>query len=216
MNFRNLSWVTLAVLGCGGAALSYVRLADELSSEVSKLKRELSQVKRDRVAGAPVIREVHVASPTPVTAGSQQEPLPVAARAVPEPPELALAALEAEEAEKKRYAEARQSFFQTEHANEPEDPAWSRLAEAEIAEYYAAPEYKALRITTACKYTLCRVDVAYPEGDAGREAMDKFMSDRPWQGHRTGKVNWELREASTFIAREGFELPAFDRRTLEN
>jgi len=211
MNIRSLPWVILAVVGCGGAALSYVRLADELASEVSKLKRELSQVKRDRVESAAVIREVHVASTTPATEGSQEQAVPAAVRPAPEPPELAL---DAQDAEKKRYSEARQSFLQNEHANEPEDPTWSRAAEAEIAEYYAAREYKALRITTTCKYTLCRVDVAFPEGDAGREAMDKFMSDRPWQGTRTGKVDWELREASTFIAREGFELPSFDRKAL--
>ena len=32
MNIPSLSWVILAVVGCGGAALSYVRLADELAS----------------------------------------------------------------------------------------------------------------------------------------------------------------------------------------
>lgn len=217
MNLRRLSWIALASLACGGAALSYVRLSDKLSVEVTSLKRELSEVKRGRDGGPSVIREVHVASPAEDPARDDDAvPDASAGSAAPALPELTDEAREAEDAKRKRYAEARMALLQIEHANEPEDPEWSRGAAATLADAYSTPEFQSLRVTTVCKYTLCRVDVSYTDAEQGPEAIRRFTSTSPWDGRRSSKIDLEKREGSSYFAREGFELPVLDPKTLEN
>jgi hypothetical protein len=107
-------------------------------------------------------------------------------------------------------------LFQAEHANEPEDAEWSRAATAKIDQVYSAPEFAALRITTVCKFTLCRIDVSYSDPEAGPEALQKFAMTRPWDGRRSTKIDLERGEGSAYIVRDGFELPSLDPKTLEN
>jgi len=215
MNLRSFSWIAIAGLACGGAALSYSHLSDRLAGEVTKLKQELSQVKRGRERGpasAPLVQLVSAAG----TASAEGAPPPAPASATPEASELTEEQRAELELERKRHAEARVELFQTEHANEPADAEWSRAAQARVDATYSAPEFQALRIHTSCKYTLCRTDVSYADAEAGPEALRRFASTRPWSARRSTKIDLETGEGTSFIAREGFDLPSLDPKSVEN
>lgn len=213
MNLRSFSWVAVAALAVGGA-FSYVHLTDEWTGELTKLKRELSAVKRDQSSGSTVIREVHI--PTHQSVVPNAEALPGAsasAAAAPEPTQEELAALEEK---RQKYARARVSLLEREHESEPEDTEWSHAAEAKIDELYSTPEFHSLRVTASCKYTLCRLDIAYLDAQEGPLALQKFMDTPPWSGRRVTHVDIERGQGSAYLVREGFDLPSLDPKSVEN
>lgn len=116
------------------------------------------------------------------------------------------------EAKRQTFANARVSLLQREQANEPEDSEWSRAAEAKIVELYSGPEFQSLRVTAACKYTLCRLDIAYADPQQGPLALQKFMETRPWSGPRFTHLDLERGEGSAYLVREGFSLPTLDAK----
>jgi len=120
------------------------------------------------------------------------------------------------EAQREESAMARVSLLQREHANEEEDSEWSRAAEAKIGELYARPDFRALRVTAACKYTLCRLDIEYADPQQGPAALQKLVQTRPWSGRRFTHLDLVRGEGSAYLVREGFSLPTLDASTTEN
>lgn len=215
MKLRGFSWLAVAALVCAGA-LSYIQLSDKLAGEVTKLKRELSAVKRGHESGPAVIREAHVASPNePLEAGAHALPGASASANAP-PPELTEEDQAALDEKRKKYLEARVALLQREYTNEPEDSEWSKAAEAKLDELYSGPEFQSLRVTAACKYTLCRIDVASLDAQQGPQALQKFMDTHPWSGRRFTHLDLERGEGSAYLVREGFNLPTLDPTTIEN
>jgi len=214
MNLRSFSWVAVVALACGGA-FSYVHLSDQWTGELTKLKRELSAVKRSQSSGSTVMREVHIPTHESVEPNTQALPgaLASAAAAEAEPTQEELAALEEK---RQKYAQARVSLLEREHENEPEDAEWSHAAEAKIDELYSTPEFQSLRVKASCKYTLCRLDIAYVDAQAGPLALQKFMETRPWSGRRVTHLDLERGEWSAYLVREGFSLPTLDPTSVEN
>lgn len=213
MQLRSLSWVAVLTVALGGA-FTYAHLSDKWAGELTKLKREISEVKRSRNSGSTVIRELRVAPPDDSPGGSAAAPAPVASAA--EPPELTAEEQASLEEQRQKHLAARVSLLQREHANEPEDLEWANAAESKLAELYSGPEFQSLRVDATCKYTLCRLDIAYVDGEQGPVAFQKFMDTRPWSGRRFTHIDLERGEGSAYLVREGFSLPTLDPKTVEN
>ncbi|HEU5073809.1 MAG TPA: hypothetical protein VFU02_06545 [Polyangiaceae bacterium] len=213
MNLRSYSWIAVTVVAAGGA-LSYVHLSDKWAGELTKLKREISEVKRGQSSGPAVIREVQVVAASENATGDAPALAPAPSSAPP--PELTAEEQAQLEAKRQKIAQARVSLLQQEHASEPEDAEWSHAAEAKIAALYSAPEFQSLRVTAACKYTLCRLDIAYVDAQEGPLAFQKFMETRPWSGRRFTHLDLERGEGSAYLVREGFSLPTLDPKSIEN
>ncbi len=114
------------------------------------------------------------------------------------------------EAQRQEYANARVRLLQREHANEPQDAEWSQAAESKIGAVYSEPEFRALRVSAACKYTLCRLDIEYADARQGPWALQRFIETRPWSGPRFTHLDLERGEGSAYLVREGFSLPTLD------
>lgn len=104
------------------------------------------------------------------------------------------------------------ALFATQFSRESDDPAWSRQTEASLSQAVTGASFEGSQLlTTACRTTLCQVEVGH-ENEAAR---DGFIQDLPFTLPFDTEVFYQRREgadgtASTvmYLARAGQNLPA--------
>jgi hypothetical protein len=197
--------VALAALLVGALGM-LARKTRATTAELDQLRAEVANLKDQEPAGRTVVvREVRTEAAPQAPAGSA----PVVA--APTPP------LSHEEKERraKVFHQARQQLFDETYARESTDPEWSPSAVRTVLERYGGKEFQALKISAACKKTMCRMDFTYSDSDhQGEIAAHKLVETNPWPAHRFTRIDGDDHAGFMYIAREGFDLPKLDPKTV--
>jgi hypothetical protein len=209
--------LTVALVGSvvlGGAFL--VRRDRQTSAELERLRSDVAQVKNAPARKFKTAREKFLA------AAPQPAPGPTAAASDPSPAPRA-----SEEAEGSVIDEEREHRLQvinvtrlerckTTHASEAADPEWSAKATRDLQNVFASDEYKVLQASADCRTTICRVDLTYPETEAGATAVSRLAMIRPWKAVKTfSHLDIAKRGGTIYVTRESYDLPDVDPATLK-
>jgi hypothetical protein len=197
--------VALAALLVGALGV-LARKTRATTADLDRLRAEVASLKELEPTGRTVVvREVR-------TEAAVQSPV-TAAPAVPAP----TPPLSSQEKERRAnvFHQARQQLYDDAYARESPDPEWSRSAAQTVLERYGGKEFQALKISAVCKKTMCRMDFSYEEDDnVGLVAAHKLVETNPWPAHRFTRIDGDDHAGFMYIAREGFDLPKLDPKTV--
>jgi hypothetical protein len=197
---------TAAGLLLGGGIV--VQRMNRTAAGLDGLRAELSKLERQEPTRSVIVREVRTDSlPAPAP-----EPLSSAASASKNDADDLLP--EEQEHQLKVINEARMESCERTYLGEAVDPAWSSWAVRTIRERFATLDLTALRISTECRTTLCRVDFSYSDAATGLNAVERLVKTNPWHGQGFTHLDQEKKEGVSYLSREGLELPSVNVAAL--
>jgi hypothetical protein len=106
-----------------------------------------------------------------------------------------------------RTVQAHADTYATTLAKEPVDQAWSGSATSMIRDHYRGEGFAEVRISSACKSTLCKIDFEGSDLGKTEEAMRAMINNPPWNAAGMYHVDKTTGKGYAFISRENFELP---------
>jgi hypothetical protein len=105
-------------------------------------------------------------------------------------------------------------LYQKTHTQEPVDVEWGRRAADDIRAVFSDAALSEIDVSAECRSTLCSVSFSYSDPSVGRAAVEKFENARLWPGQRFTIHETELKTFASYVAREGFPLPALDPESI--
>lgn len=96
----------------------------------------------------------------------------------------------------------------TTHAAEARDPAWSDTAARTLRDKYSGDAFRDVQLAVDCRSTMCRIDFAFSDADAGHKALRALLSSPAWDGKRFYHLDGDSNEGFCYVSRPGHELPA--------
>jgi len=104
---------------------------------------------------------------------------------------------------------AQEAILEDSYDRETADRQWSAGAAAQLRAAYSGEGFEGMNVESDCRATLCRVNFNYagPEGEQQWRLLRERM---PWPGATNANVNFQTRQGTFYIAREGFALPRAD------
>jgi hypothetical protein len=202
---------SLVIAGVAGTMLLQSR---RTTTQVEELRADVTRVKQARSGRTVIVRQpaedfASVAAPVPAAVATSA---PHALQSAAEPEELTP---EEVEHRAKVVADARTKACEDAYSAETADPDWSARAAQSIRERYSSEEFRDLRLSVDCRHTLCRVDFSFDQAQSGLQAVRKLVESAPWEGTRLTRVDVETRTGSSYVAREGFDIPDVDPASLQ-
>jgi hypothetical protein len=210
----------LAVVGAAVLVLSRATAAElgRLRADVSRVEGETSRIERAAARRRVVVERVSAGSePGTSAAESEIEGTNPGAEGIASTSARDESDLTHEERDHrlKVINETRRDLCEKTYAAEPRDPEWSAKATQSLRESYGTEQFKSLRLSVDCRSTLCRVDFSYEDPTLALGAIQSLFATSPWSGTRFSHYDQETRKGSSYVAREGFELPAVDEKALK-
>jgi hypothetical protein len=201
------------VVVLGGAALTAAFVHDKraTSADIDVLRAEVARLSRAKPPPPQlVVREIpgqRLVAERPAAARL------VDAEAVP-PPKEELTPEELEHQDK-TVNDARVETYERAHASEKLDPEWTDHAVRAVHTAYSGEEFRTARISVDCRATMCRVDFTSTASEADDTAVRQLTTKHPWPGSKFTYFDRETKKGVSYIAREEFELPAFDMGSVK-
>lgn len=90
---------------------------------------------------------------------------------------------------------------------EQPDPDWSVKAAESLTAKYEAEEFSGLRTNADCRWSMCKVDLKFAEGQDIMQLGRKAGTGFPWPGQAFFHFDAERRSGVFYLARENYELP---------
>jgi hypothetical protein len=199
--FAGVAVVALSVAGLLYWKGQGVPAANAASSEIRALRAELDAV-REHAERSRVVREIR----------TEQAPTPAAAAGEPPAPEEPELTPEELEHRQKVFNEARSANMEASFQREDRDPEWSESALRSVRATYSEKSSEGFEFDVDCKSTLCRVAFRYTAAHTGPGSP--IPRERPWPGRAFSHFNTTRNEGVMYVAREGFELPDVDPKSI--
>ena len=181
---------------------------DELSAQVKRLKREITELKTSSDKMNLKVRkqeqklnDVNASADLGASNTQPSEEKEAHPELTPEE-EIELA-----EAQLQSQIELMEKTIFTEET----DPEWSSEAELALDEAYRSGEMEMVEIVDIdCRTTLCRVELSFDGSGSSEEDFFELVGLIPWGGQRFMRVDTgENAEAVVYLAREGHSLPRY-------
>ncbi len=210
-SFGRWVWVLGAATGIGVALLVVFSLRNVAAESVrtkavpsdENVQRELSELRnavRDLKTSAPARSEARGVASSP-------EPREAEADAVEKPQPIPLDAEELDAEATVRFLEHRDLLDKT-WSSEERDPDWSGDATRSLGDRYFAEEFAGVDAKTDCRWSMCRIDLKFAEGQNVEQLGRRAGMGFPWPAQAFFHFDPENRTGVYYVARENYELPA--------
>ena len=200
---RNRVALALTLVVGAAAVGAAVRRSSRVQRDLDQTRAEVAQLRAgfERLADRDVTeRALQQAFPVGVPPAAQAAPAPASPAPVPRPP------LGRDE-QQLRY-ERRAELCRTTHAGEVRDPAWSETAAQVLRDKYSGEAFRDVQLAVDCRSTMCRIDFAFSDPDAGHRALRAVLASPAWNGKRFYHLDNETNAGFCYVSRPGRELPA--------